>query len=117
MERFRFQIKAVYPLLFFKIKNNSVYLFGSEEIYFKTKSAVSGPEFFDRNRITGGFGLPLNDNMQIEASYACDIMPRTVNDKVVNAFQLNFIYSNIFSKKEKPFKRAKTNVDDGSGGL
>ncbi|MTH16617.1 DUF2490 domain-containing protein [Flavobacterium sp. LC2016-01] len=115
--RFRFQIKAVYPLYFLKIEENSTYLFASEEVFFKTKSAVSGPDFFDRNRATIGLGIPIKKDFQIEVSYANEIMPRDPNNQIVNAVQVNLIFNNLLPNVIKSFQRTKTAVDDGSSGL
>ncbi|SFC75253.1 Protein of unknown function [Flavobacterium phragmitis] len=117
VERFRFQVKAVYPLNFLKVNKIPIYSFASDEVFFKTKSAVSGPDFFDRNRFTVGLGISLNNDIQIEPSYAREVMPRETSDQLVNAFQLNFIFNNFFSNLTKSFKRTKTSVDDGSSGI
>ncbi|WPO77893.1 DUF2490 domain-containing protein [Flavobacterium sp. KACC 22761] len=117
VERFRFQVKAVCPINYLKINKIPIYAFASDEVFFKTKSAVGGPDFFDRNRFTVGLGLSLNNDIQIEPSYSREVMPRETADQLVNAFQLNFIFNNFFSNIAKPFKRNKTSVDDGSSGF
>ncbi|WP_133509364.1 DUF2490 domain-containing protein [Flavobacterium chryseum] len=110
VQRFRFQVKAVYP-----INENTFYVFASDELFFKTKSKVCGPDFFDRNRVSLGLGFAVSDNIQIEAAYANEIMPRDGNDKLVNAFQLKGIFNNFFSTIIKSYKRKKNEVDISEG--
>jgi hypothetical protein len=117
VERFRFQIKAVCPMSSLGIKAKRVYVFASDEVFFKTKSQVSGPEVFDRNRAMLGFGFDLSHNIKIEAAYANEIMPRSGTDKMVNAFQVKGIFNNLFTNMAKPFKRKKDAVDEGDGDL
>lgn len=117
VQRFRFQIKGVYPLHKFTVNENPVYIFASDEVFFKTKSEVSGPDFFDRNRATIGIGVPINKDTQVEISYANEIMPREPNNQLVNAVQLNLIFNNFLPNLIKSFTRAKTPVDDGASGL
>ena len=112
VERFRFQIKALYPLVHSK---NKFYFFASDELFFKTKSQVSGPDFFDRNRASAGLGFTISGTIQIEVAYANEIMPRNGTDKLVNAFQVKGIFNNFFTAVAKPFKRKKNPVDEGEG--
>ncbi|MBJ2127304.1 DUF2490 domain-containing protein [Flavobacterium sp. IB48] len=116
VERFRFQIKAVCPLSTFGIETKKIYLFGSDELFFKTKSKVSGPDFFDRNRASLGCGFELS-TVKIEMAYVNEIMPRSGSDKLVNAFQIKGIFNNFFSDIAKSFKRKKSAVDEGDGDL
>ncbi|MEN2490331.1 DUF2490 domain-containing protein [Flavobacterium sp. B11] len=118
VERFRFQGRAVYPINRPKIKEKTVYGFLSDEVYFKTKSEISGSEFFDRNRATIGLGYKASKKFQIEISYANEYLPRMATDKVYNALQLNLTFENIFSDISKTVVRKEKAVDDGapSGG-
>lgn len=118
VERFRFQVKAVCPINAPKIEKNVIYAFTSDELYFKTRSEVSGGEVFDRNRFTAGFGYMPTKDIQIEISYANEVLPRPTTDKVYNALQLNITFNNFFTNVFKPYKRQKTAVDDAapSGG-
>ncbi|WP_427875429.1 DUF2490 domain-containing protein [Flavobacterium sp. MMS24-S5] len=117
VERLRFQIKAVCPLSSLGVKVKKMYVFVSDEVFFKTKSQVSGPEAFDRNRAMIGCGFAFSDDIKIEAAYANEIMPRSGTDKVVNAFQVKGIFNNLFYHLSKPFKRKKNAVDQGEGDL
>lgn len=115
VERFRLQLKAIY--YFNSVKKNALYAFASEEIMFKTRSQVCGPDLFDRNRISLGVGSALTDAIQVEVAYVNEIMPREGADKLVNAIQLKVIFNNFFPNLIKSFKRTKKAVDDGSEGL
>ncbi|OXA82025.1 Protein of unknown function [Flavobacterium aquidurense] len=117
VERLRFQVKAVCPLSTLGVKVKKMYVFASDELFFKTKSQVSGPEVFDRNRAMVGCGFAFSEDIKIEAAYANEIMPRSGTDKLVNAFQVKGVFNNIFSHLLKPFKRKKNEVDQGEGDL
>lgn len=115
VQRLRFQIKTVCPINDIKIKENVLYAFASDEVFFKTKSQVSGPEIFDRNRFTIGLGYAFTSDMQIELSYVNEIMPRKKTDKLVNAIQATVIFNNLLPNLLKSFNRTKKDVDDSSG--
>jgi hypothetical protein len=117
VERFRFQVKAVCPVTTFGLKTKAMYVFASDELFFKTKSQVSGPDLFDRNRASLGLGFTLIENIQIEVAYANEIMPRDPTNKMVNAFQVKGIFNNFFPTLIKSFKRNKNAVDQGDGSL
>ncbi|RED24612.1 uncharacterized protein DUF2490 [Flavobacterium cutihirudinis] len=117
VERVRFQVKGVCPLSTLGIKLKKTYIFASDELFFKTKSQVSGPDVFDRNRAMIGCGFAFSDDFKIEAAYANEIMPRSGTDKLVNAFQVKGIFNNLFYHLSKPFKREKNAVDQGEGDL
>lgn len=118
VERFRFQGRAVFPINNVKIQKKKLYAFASDELYFKTKSEISGSEFFDRNRATIGLGYKALKDVQIEVSYANEYLPRSGTDKIYNALQINLTFENIFSDVFKTFARKEASVDDGapSGG-
>ena len=117
VERLRLQVKAVCPLSTIGVKFKKMYVFASDEVFFKTKSQVSGPEVFDRNRAMLGWGIAFSDDLKVEAAYANEIMPRSGTDKLVNAFQIKAVFNNMFSHLLKPFKRKKNQVDQGEGDL
>jgi hypothetical protein len=94
-----------------------MYVFVSDEVFFKTKNKVSGPEAFDRNRVIMGCGFAFSDDIKLEASYANEIMPRSGTNKIVNALQVKGVFNNIFSHLAKPFKRKKNDVDQDEGDL
>lgn len=118
VERLRFQGRAVCPINNSKIKEKTIYGFISDEIYFKSKSEISGSEFFDRNRALIGLGYKASKKIQVEVSYANEYLPRSAADKFYNALQVNITFENIFSDVFKTVVRKETTVDDGapSGG-
>jgi hypothetical protein len=116
VERFRFQVKAVYPINDVKIHKGVLYTFAADEVFFKTNSEVSGPENFDRNRFTLGLGYSFANDLQVEVSYNNEIMPRKEEDKLVNAVQLKLIFNNFLPNLIKKFERTKKPVDEGNGG-
>ena len=109
--RYRFQIKTVYVLSSNETSRGELYAFMSDELFFKTKSKVSGSEVFDRNRLGAGLGYFLSDNIQVEVSYANEIMPRTQTDKLVNALQINVIFNNFFPNLIKSFAAKRTELE------
>jgi hypothetical protein len=116
VERFRLQVKSVYPINDVKVHKGVLYTFAEDEVFFKTKSQVSGPENFDRNRFTLGLGYSFENDLQVEVSYANEFMPRTDVDKFVNAIQVHVIFNNFLPDLIKTFKRTKKVVDEGNGG-
>lgn len=115
VERFRFQIRTTYPLTKKSTNASTMYVFLSDELFFKTKSQISGPDFFDRNRASLGLGFKMAEDIKIEAAYVNEIMPREGTNKLVNAIQVKGIFNNFFSHVIKPFKRKKNVVDEGEG--
>lgn len=118
VERLRLQGRAVCPINKSKIEVNTLYVFVSNELYFKTRSDISGNDIFDRNRATLGLGYSASKDFQVEVSYANEYLPRAGTDKIYNALQVNITFNNFLSNLLKPFMRQKTDVDDGapSGG-
>ncbi|MFB3390220.1 DUF2490 domain-containing protein [Flavobacterium sp. LAR06] len=106
--RFRFQLRTVYCFTNNENTKDAFYGFLSDELFFKSKSQVSGPDLFDRNRATVGLGYFLNDNIQIEVSYANEIMPREPVDQLVNAIQLNITFNNFLPNLIKSMAPKKT---------
>lgn len=106
--RFRFQFKTVYYFTNNENTKDAFYSFISDELFFKTKSQVSGPNFFDRNRATIGLGYFFTDNIQVEVSYANEIMPREPVNQLVNAFQLNVTFNDFLPNLIKSITPKKT---------
>ncbi|SNR44271.1 DUF2490 domain-containing protein [Flavobacterium sp. ov086] len=116
-ERLRFQVKSVCPINDVRIHKGVLYSFAAEEVFFKTDSQVSGPENFDRNRLTLGLGYEFVKDLLVEVSYNNEIMPRQDVDKFVNAVQVKVIFNNFLPDLIKSFERTKKAVDEGNGGL
>jgi len=108
--RFRGQIKLLYPFNSKFIRKNTVYGIGSDELFFKTSSNVTGSQVFDRNRLTLGAGYSLTDDVQVELTYVNEYLPRPNGNEIVNALQLNFSFNNLFSNLKK--KLTKNDVDN-----
>lgn len=106
--RFRFQGRAVYSFTNNDVGKNALYVFVSDELFFKTKSQVSGPDLFDRNRATIGLGYSLTDDIQLEVSYANEIMPRNPVNQLVNAIQVNITFNNFLPNLIKSMTPKKT---------
>jgi hypothetical protein len=97
VERLRGQIKAVYPFNGQSIGKRIFYGVASEELIFKTPSKISGPELFDRNKISAGIGYGINDNFQIELIYINQYLPRDIS-KIYNGLQLNVVFNNFLPR-------------------
>lgn len=106
--RLRLQVRTVYCFTNNENTKNAFYGFASDELFFKTQSQVSGPDLFDRNRATIGLGYFLNDNIQIEISYANEIMPREPVNQLVNAFQVNITFNNFLPNLIRSIAPKKT---------
>ncbi|NCD72354.1 DUF2490 domain-containing protein [Mucilaginibacter agri] len=110
VNRLRGQVKVVYPINGKVIAEKVFYGIGSEELFFKTSSKVSGSSLFDRNRLTLGVGYGITNNLQIEVAYSNEYLPRPGTDQNYNAFQCNIIFNNLlprlghalFGKKRDP---------------
>ncbi len=100
-ERFRTEIKAVYPFNGKSIKKGVIYGFASEELMFKTSSNVGGGGNFDRNKLEIGLGYNLGDNFQVELMYTNEYLPRKPVSNNYNEVQLTLIFYNVFKKIEK----------------
>ncbi|MXV51161.1 DUF2490 domain-containing protein [Pedobacter sp. HMF7647] len=96
VNRIRAQLKYIYPINKPVIEKNAIYLIASDELFFKNKSNISGPELFDRNRLTVGLGYALDDDFQLELTYANEWLPRKENDQLYNALQFNVVLTRFF---------------------
>jgi hypothetical protein len=110
--RFRTQIKLLYPFNSKFIRKNTVYGIGSNELYFKTPSNVTGSQFFDRNRLTLGTGYAVTDDFQVELTYVNEYLPRSGNNEIINAMQLNFSFNNLFPNLKKRFTKQDGGAPD-----
>lgn len=115
--RFRFQIKAVYPLKSNTSAVGKFFVFASEELVFKSKSQVSGPDLFDRNRVSLGIGWKIGKDFQVETDYINEIMPREGADKLVNALRVRVIFKNVFSNFAETYKSKKNVIDEEQSAL
>ena len=95
--RFREMIKLVYPITVIKFGKGSLYGIVSEEILFKTKSTVTGDDFFDRNRVTLGLGYSFSDTFQFELTVRSEYLPRTTDDRIHNIIGTKLIFNDLAS--------------------
>jgi hypothetical protein len=104
--RLRLQLRCIYPINNKFIRQGTVYGIGSNEIMLKTGSLIAGTQFFDRNRLTLGGGYALTDDLQLELTYVNEFLPRDPNNEIVNAFQVNVCFNNLWANvKKKLFKK------------
>jgi hypothetical protein len=99
--RFREMVKLVYPISIIKFGKGSLYSIASEEIIFKTNSSTTGSDFFDRNRLTLGFGYSFSDAFQFEIAYINEYLPRLTNDKMFNCISTTLIFNDLISVLRK----------------
>ena len=110
--RIRTQLKYTKPINGKVIRKGIYYGFGADELFFKTQAAITGKDFFDRNRATLGLGYSITDDTQIELVYTNEILPRSSGTQIFNAYQINFAFSDIF-KKIKDKKKVKQPIENG----
>jgi hypothetical protein len=72
--RFRYFLAVNIPIT--KKENNKLYLSAYNEVFLNTESAV-----FDRNRLYGGLGYHINENIRIEAGYMNQIFEKSSRDQ------------------------------------
>lgn len=95
--RFREAVKLVYPISIIKFGKGSLYSIVSNEVFFKTKSTVTGEDIFDRNRLTLGLGYSFSDTFQFELTYINDYLPRSPSDKMHNIVSTKLIFNDLIS--------------------
>lgn len=75
--RFRYFLSLNYPLISFKNESSMLYASAYNEIFLNTKSSV-----FDRNRLYGGFGFKLNENVKFEVGYMNQFFESSGRDQI-----------------------------------
>lgn len=96
--RYRQQIKYIQPLNSKRLRAGVVYAVASDEIFLKSGAEVTGHSFFDRNRLNIGAGYLFTDDIQIEATYANEYLPRDNANKIINAAAVTLTFNNFFKK-------------------
>ena len=96
--RLRTQVKYTKPINNKILRKGVYYGFGSEEFFFKTQAALTGKDFFDRNRFTLGAGYCFTDDLQMEISYANEYLPRNNGNQTYHTFQANFTFNDVLKK-------------------
>ncbi len=113
--RLRAQLKYTQPLNGKVIRKGIYYSVLSDELFVKTQAAITGKDFFDRNRLTIGGGYALTDDTQIELLYSNEWLPRSGGNLVYNSYQINFSFTDLFRKyKDKNKSRELHSVDNGN---
>ncbi len=110
--RLREMIKLMYPINGKQIRAGILYGIASDELFVKTRSSVTGDDFFDRNRLTLGLGYSITDNFQIEVAYANEYLPRTPNDKVFNAISTTVVFNNLIPNIQDKLKKKPAAIAD-----
>lgn len=111
--RLRTQLKYTQPINGKVIRKGIYYGMAADELFFKTNAAITGKEFFDRNRLTVGMGYAITDDTQIELLYANEILPRPSGNQIFNSYQINVAFSDLF-KKLKDKKKENLPKENGN---
>lgn len=113
--RFREQIKFVKPLGGNKtIREGVPYFILSDEVMFKAASRASGSKFFDRNRVTTGFGYSITDDFQLELTYANEYLPRADRNEMYHAVQVNVVVNNFLDKVKSRLEKLTKSTETGA---
>lgn len=113
--RLRTQLKYTQPINGKVIRKGIYYAVASDELFVKTQAAITGKDFFDRNRLTLGGGYALSDDTQVELLYSNEWLPRSSGNLVYNTYQINFSFTDLFRKyKDKNKTREMHSVDNGN---
>ncbi|MFH7004456.1 DUF2490 domain-containing protein [Flavobacterium bizetiae] len=111
--RYRQQIKYILPINSKVLREGVVYAIASDELFFKSGTKVTGLSFFDRNRLNIGAGYLFSDDIQIEATYANEYLPRDNENQIVNAASLTVTFNNLFRNLSKKLHhRNETSTED-----
>jgi hypothetical protein len=96
--RYRQQLQYLQPLNGAELKENSVYLFTSEEVFFRNTTKETGLHHFERNKFTLGGGYLISKTVQLELSYINEYQPRDNGDKAYNSFTFSLIFSDLLKE-------------------
>ena len=83
--RFRYFLALNYPLIVKESSNKMLYVSAYNEIFLNTEKAV-----FDRNRVFGGLGYKLNDNIKFEIGYMNQFFENSGRDQLNVITFINF---------------------------
>ncbi len=112
--RLRSQLKYTKPINGKIIRKGIYYGMASEELFFKTQAAITGKDFFDRNKLSIGGGYAISDNTQVELMYSNEILPRSSGNLLYNTYQINFAFSDLFKKLKDKSKSKETHSLDNN---
>jgi len=83
--RFRYFLSLNYPLIVKESSEKMLYASAYNEIFLNTEKAV-----FDRNRVFGGLGYKLNDNIKFEIGYMNQFFESSGRDQINLITFINF---------------------------
>jgi hypothetical protein len=95
--RYRQQLKFMIPLNSRIFRKGVFYVLSTEELMFKPNAKSTGVTFFDRNRFEVGGGYLITDDIQIEATYVNEFMPRDDGNEIYNCLALTFTFNNLLT--------------------
>lgn len=104
--RIRYQISLTYPLKGRTIDNGEFYLNAFDELFISFGRNV-GENIYNQNRISGGIGYQLGDNLKVELNYFNRILQHAEREPITrraifdydNGFRLNVNYDLDFTRK------------------
>jgi len=83
--RFRYFLALNYPLIVNESSENQLYASAYNEIFLNTEKAI-----FDRNRVFGGLGYKLSDNLKFEIGYMNQFFEGSGRDQINIITFVNF---------------------------
>jgi hypothetical protein len=108
--RYRQMVKYVKPLNSKFLREGVAYLVAQEEVLFKPDAKTKGIDFFDRNRFEIGGGYLITDDIQVEAMYLNEFVPRDNGNTIYNALELTITYNNLFPRlKDRILRKGSEN--------
>jgi hypothetical protein len=99
--RYRQMVKFMIPLNSHVFRKGVFYLLSTEELFFKPDAKSTGVTFFDRNRFEIGGGYLITDDIQVEATYVNEFLPRDDGNQVYNCLSLTFTFNNLLTNLRK----------------
>ncbi len=109
--RYRQMLKYVKPINSKVMRQGVFYFVTTEELLFKPNAKTKGINFVDRNRFEIGGGFLITDDLQIEAAYLNEFMPRDNGNEVYNALELTLTVNNFYSNLKRRISPPKTDAD------
>lgn len=101
--RYRQQVRYLKPIKNNLLRKNVFYFLATEELIFRTQAKTSGLKYFDRNYFSVGFGYLITDDLQVEATYANEFVPRDNGNQVYNVMNLTVTFNNLIPNIKKKF--------------
>ncbi len=93
--RYRQMIKFMIPINSHLFRRGVFYFLTDEELFFRSDTKSTGLSFFDRNRFEIGGGYLITDDIQVEATYVNEYLPRDDGDQIYNCLALTFTFNNL----------------------